>query len=348
VSYYHPGFAITPYRLKYEGTFMNKNKRIFNTLLAGILTLLFGVNAFAQAWPTRSTIRIVVPYPPGGASDVTARLLAMKLTDSLKQSVVVENKPGANGILALESVAKSPADGYTLLMANLGPNAINAGVYQKLPYDSIKDFTPITLTSVVPLVILVTNSMPVKTMPELIAYAKANPTKLSFASAGNGAANHLAGEMIKSMAGIQMTHIPYKGDSPGMPDVISGTVSMMFPTIIAGMPNIKSGSMRPIAVTGAKRSSSLPDIPTVSESGIPGFEAVSWGGVMGPAGMPADIVKRLNTEIIRILKLPDISEKMTSLGADIVGSSPEEFDKYLRAEISKWGKVARENNIRLD
>ncbi|MEY3777017.1 MAG: hypothetical protein RIR83_1059 [Pseudomonadota bacterium] len=312
---------------------MNKNTRIFNTLLAGILTLLFGVNAFAQAWPTRSTIRIVVPYPPGGASDVTARLLAMKLTDSLKQSVVVENKPGANGILALESVAKSPADGYTLLMANLGP---------------IKDFTPITLTSVVPLVILVTNSMPVKTMPELIAYAKANPTKLSFASAGNGAANHLAGEMIKSMAGIQMTHIPYKGDSPGMPDVISGTVSMMFPTIIAGMPNIKSGSMRPIAVTGAKRSSSLPDIPTVSESGIPGFEAVSWGGVMGPAGMPADIVKRLNTEIIRILKLPDISERMTSLGADIVGSSPEEFDKYLRAEISKWGKVARENNIRLD
>jgi tripartite-type tricarboxylate transporter receptor subunit TctC len=327
---------------------MNKHTRISHIVLAGILTLFFGVSAFAQAWPARSTIRIVVPYPPGGASDVTARLLAMKMTESLKQSVVVENKPGANGILALESVAKSPADGYTLLMANLGPNAINAGVYQKLPYDSVKDFTPITLTSVVPLVILVTNSLPVKTMPELISYAKANPTKLSFASAGNGAANHLAGEMIKSMAGIQMTHIPYKGDSPGMPDVISGTVSMMFPTIIAGMPNVKSGSMRPIAVTGAKRSSSLPDIPTVSESGIPGFEAVSWGGVMGPAGMPADIVKRLNAEIIRILKLPDISEKMNSLGADIVGSSPEEFDKYLRAEISKWGKVARENNIRLD
>jgi tripartite-type tricarboxylate transporter receptor subunit TctC len=327
---------------------MNKHTRTVHIFLAGILTLFLGVSAFAQAWPARSTIRIVVPYPPGGASDVTARLLAMKMTESLKQSVVVENKPGANGILALESVAKSPADGYTLLMANLGPNAINAGVYQKLPYDSVKDFTPITLTSVVPLVILVTNSLPVKTMPELISYAKANPTKLSFASAGNGAANHLAGEMIKSMAGIQMTHIPYKGDSPGMPDVISGTVSMMFPTIIAGMPNVKSGSMRPIAVTGAKRSSSLPDIPTVSESGIPGFEAVSWGGVMGPAGMPADIVKRLNAEIIRILKLPDISEKMSSLGADIVGSSPEEFDKYLRAEISKWGKVARENNIRLD
>ncbi|MFM9991186.1 MAG: Bug family tripartite tricarboxylate transporter substrate binding protein [Burkholderiaceae bacterium] len=327
---------------------MNRLIRIFIVTLAGLSSFLSGASAHAQAWPSRSTIRILIPYPPGGASDVTARLLALKLTESLKQSVVVENKPGANGILALESVAKSPADGYTLLMANLGPNAINAAVYQKLPYDSLKDFTPITLTSVVPLVILVTNSLPVKTMPELIAYAKANPNKLSFASAGNGSANHLAGEMIKGATGVQMTHIPYKGDAPGMPDVISGTVSMMFPTIIGGMPNIKSGSMRPIAVTSAKRSSSLPDIPTVSESGIPGFEAVSWGGVMGPAGLPSDIVKRLNTEIIRILKMPDIAEKMTSLGADIVGSSPEEFDKYLRAEIAKWGKVARENNIRLD
>ena len=327
---------------------MNRLIRIFIVTLAGLSTFLSGASAHAQAWPSRSTIRILIPYPPGGASDVTARLLALKLTESLKQSVVVENKPGANGILALESVAKSPADGYTLLMANLGPNAINAAVYQKLPYDSVKDFTPITLTSVVPLVILVTNSLPVKTMPELIAYAKANPNKLSFASAGNGSANHLAGEMIKGATGVQMTHIPYKGDAPGMPDVISGTVSMMFPTIIGGMPNIKSGSMRPIAVTSAKRSSSLPDIPTVSESGIPGFEAVSWGGVMGPAGLPSDIVKRLNTEITRILKMPDIAEKMTSLGADIVGSSPEEFDKYLRAEIAKWGKVARENNIRLD
>jgi tripartite-type tricarboxylate transporter receptor subunit TctC len=327
---------------------MKKNTRIGIIFLTGFMTIFSGVSAFAQAWPARTTIRIVVPYPPGGASDVTARLLAMKLTDSLKQSVVVENKPGANGILALELVAKSPADGYTLLMANLGPNAINAGVYQKLPYDSVKDFTPIILTTVVPLVVLVTNSLPVKNMRELISYAKANPTKLTFASAGNGASNHLAGEMIKSMAGIEMTHVPYKGDSPGMPDVISGTVSMMFPTIIAGMPSVKSGSMRPIAVTGAKRSSSLPDIPTVSESGIPGFEAVSWGGVMGPAGMPADIVKRLNVEIIRILKLPDIAERLSSMGADIVGSSPEEFDKYLRAEISKWGQVARENNIRLD
>jgi len=305
-------------------------------------------SAWAQSWPTKGTIKIVIPYPPGGASDVTARVLANKLTESLKQSVVVENKPGANGIVALESVAKSAPDGYTLLMANLGPNAINPGLYAKLPYDPIKDFTPITLTSVVPLVVLVTNSLPVKTMPELIAYAKANPGKLSYASAGNGAANHLAGEMIKAMAGVQMTHVPYKGDTPGMPDVISGTVSMMFPTIIAGMPNIRSGSMRPIAVTGLRRSSSLPDLPTVNEAGIAGFDAVSWGGVMGPGGLPADIVQRLNTEIVRILKQPDVAEKLSSLGADIVGSTPEEFDRYLKAEIAKWGKVARDNNIRLD
>ena len=323
---------------------------LFTRRVAWLLSaaLLVCSSAWAQTWPTKGTIKIVIPYPPGGASDVTARVLANKLTESLKQSVVVENKPGANGIVALESVAKSAPDGYTLLMANLGPNAINPGLYAKLPYDPIKDFTPITLTSVVPLVVLVTNSLPVKTMPELIAYAKANPSKLSYASAGNGAANHLAGEMIKAMAGVQMTHVPYKGDSPGMPDVISGTVSMMFPTIIAGMPNIRSGSMRPIAVTGLRRSSSLPELPTVNEAGIPGFDAVSWGGVMGPGGLPADIVQRLNTEIVRILKQPDVSEKLSSLGADIVGSTPEEFDRYLKAEIAKWGKVARDNNIRLD
>ncbi len=303
---------------------------------------------FAQAWPTRGTIKIVVPYPPGGASDVTARLLALKLTDILKQNVVVENKPGANGILALESVAKSPPDGYTLLMANLGPNAINAAIYKKLPYDSVKDFTPIILTTVVPLVVLVTPSLPVKNMQELIAYGKANPTKLTFASAGNGASNHLAGEMMKAMAGFQMTHVPFKGDAPGMPAVISGEVSMMFPTLIAGMPNIKSGMMRPIAVTGAKRSSSLPDMPTISESGIPGFEAASWGGVMGPAGLPTEIVNKLNADIIKILKMPDVAEKLSGLGAEIVGSTPQEFDLYLKNEIQKWGKVARDNNIQLD
>jgi len=314
----------------------------------GLAAACAGFAAAAQDWPARQQIRFVVPYPPGGASDVTARLLGAKLTEALNQAVVVDNRPGANGIIALENVAKSDPDGYTLLMANLGPNAINAAIYSKLPFDPIKDFTPITLTTVVPLVVLVNPSLPIHSMGDLIAQAKAAPNQLSFASAGTGAANHLAGEMMKSMAGIQMLHVPYKGDTPSIQDVIAGNVSMMFPTLIGGMPLIDSGKLRPIAVTSIKRAPALPKLPTVAESGIPDFDAVSWGGVMGPAGMPPEIVQRLNAEIVKILKMPDVQEKLAGLGAQIVASSPDDFAKYLKAEIDKWGKVARESNIRLD
>jgi tripartite-type tricarboxylate transporter receptor subunit TctC len=325
-----------------------KFRTIIHQITFAALAAIVPLSAQAQAWPGKQPIKFVVPYPPGGASDVTARVLSVKLAEALGQSVVVENRPGANGILALDLVAKSAPDGYTILMANLGPNAINPGVYQKLPYDAIKGFTPITLTSVVPLVVLVAPTLPVKSMPELILYAKANPGKLTYASAGNGSANHLAGEMIKTMTGIQMVHVPYKGDSPAVADVSGGMVSMMFPTVVAGIPHVKSGRLRALAVTSAKRSSSMPDVPTLSEAGIPGFEAVSWGGVVGPAGLPPEIVNRLNREIVRILKMPDVAEKLSSLGADIVGSTPEEFATYLKAEIAKWGKVAHDNNIKLD
>lgn len=325
-----------------------KNSSLLKALAAVAIGVLIPLAAQAQAWPTRQPIRIVVPYPPGGASDVTARTLGAKLTESLGQSVVIENRPGANGIIALEVVAKAAPDGYTLLMANLGPNAINPGVYAKLPYDAIRDFTPITLTTVNPLVVLVTPSLPIKSMKDLIAYAKAHPNKLTFASAGNGASNHLAGEMIKSMADIKMVHVPYKGDSPGVPDVIAGNVSMMFPTLIGGMPMVKAGTLRAIAVTGDKRSAALENIPTIAESGIPNFQAVSWGGLMGPANLSPEIVARLNSEVVRILKMPDVAAKMASLGSDIVGSTPQEFATFLLAEIGKWGKVARENHIKLD
>ena len=314
----------------------------------GAASLALSAAALAQAWPTRQPIRFVVPYPPGGASDVTARLLSVKLTESLGQSFVVENRPGANGLIALENVAKAAPDGYTILMANLGPNAINPAIYRKLPYDALKDFTPITLTSVVPLVVLVAPSMPVRNMKELVAYGKAHPDKLTYASAGNGSANHLAGEMMKSMADFKMTHVPYKGDAPGLQDAIAGNVSVIFPTLIGGMPQIKAGLLRPIAVTGSKRTPAMPDLPTVAESGIPGFEAVSWGGVMGPAGLPPQIVAKLNTEIVRILKMPDIAAKLSSMGADIQGPTPEEFALYLKTEVAKWGKVAHDNNIVLD
>jgi tripartite-type tricarboxylate transporter receptor subunit TctC len=311
-------------------------------------TLTLPLFAHAQAWPTRQPIRFAIPYPPGGASDVTARILGAKLSESLGQSVVIENRPGANGIIALESVAKAGADGYTLLMANLGPNAINPVVYSKLPYDAIKDFAPITLTSVVPQIVVVAPALPVKSVQELIAYARANAGKLAFASAGNGASNHLSGELFNAMAGIKMVHVPYKGDAPGLTDVMSGAVGVAFPTAVAAMPNVKAGRLRAIAVTSAKRIPSLPDVPTVAEAGLTGYEAVSWGGVMAPAGTPPEIINRFNLEINRILKLPDVAEKLSSLGAEIVGSTPEEFATYLKAEIVKWGKVARDNNVKLD
>ena len=303
--------------------------------------------AHAQAWPTKQPVKFVIPYPPGGASDVTARVLAQKLGESLKQAFVVENKPGANGIIALESVARSAPDGYTILMANLGPNAINPVVYQKLPYDAIKDFAPITLTSIVPQILVVSPHLPIKSVPELIAYMKANPGKLTFASAGNGASNHLSGELFNGMAGIKMRHVPYKGDTPAMTDVISGQVDVMFPTAIAAMPHVKSGRLRAIGATSSKRIPSLPDVPAVAET-IPGFEAVSWGGVMAPAGTPPEVIRTLNSEINRILRMPDVMEKLQGLGAEIVGSTPEEFATYLRNEIAKWGKVARENEVKLD
>jgi tripartite-type tricarboxylate transporter receptor subunit TctC len=323
-------------------------RSIFRYLAAALVAALaIPLAAQTQGWPTRQAIKFVVVYPPGGASDVTARLIGAKLTESLGQSVVIENKPGANGILAMEYVAKSAPDGYTLLMANLGPNAINPVVYKKLPYDAIKDYAAITLTTIVPQIVVVTPTLPIKSIAELIAHAKANPDKVTFASAGNGASNHLSGELLNAMAGIKMQHIPYKGDAPSIVDVMSGTVNVALPTAVAVMSQVKSGKLRAIAVTSAKRLPSLPDVPTVAET-LPGYEAVSWGGVMAPAGTPPEIIAKLNSEINRIIRLPDVSEKLQGLGAEIVGSTPEEFDRYVKAEIAKWGKVARDNNVTLD
>ena len=316
-------------------------------LIGLVAALALPLGAFAQAWPTKMPIKFVVVYPPGGASDVTARILAAKLTESLGQSVIVENKPGANGIIATDYVAKSAPDGYTILMANLGPNAINPAVYKKLPYDAVKDFAPITLTTIVPQIVVVNPALPIRTPAELIAYSKANPTKVTFGSAGNGASNHLSGELFNAMAGIKMMHVPYKGDSPSIVDVMSGTLDVALPTAIAVMNQVKAGKVRGIAVTGTKRLASLPDVPTVAET-LPGYEAVSWGGVMAPAGTPPEIVGRLNAEINRILKMPDVAEKLEALGAIIVGSTPEEFGAYVKSEIAKWGKVAHDNNVTLE
>ena len=326
---------------------MNPFTNIIRNAALSLAVFIFPLVANAQAWPTKQTIKFIVVYPAGGASDVTARLIATKLSESIGQSVVVENKPGANGIIATEYVAKAAPDGYTLLMANLGPNAINPVVYKKLPYDAVKDFSAVTLTTIVPQFIVVAPTQPINSLADLIAYAKANPGKVTFASAGNGASNHLSGELFNAMAGIKMEHVPYKGDAPGLVDVISGQVTVALPTAIAAAPFIRSGQLRALAVTSNKRLPSFPDIPTVAET-IPGFESVSWGGVMVPAGTPPAIIDRLNSEILKILKMPDVAEKLKSYGAETVGSTPKQFDAYVKSEIAKWGKVARDNNVTLD
>jgi tripartite-type tricarboxylate transporter receptor subunit TctC len=322
------------------------NIRIWSIFGAALL-LLFAGAAAAQPYPGKP-IRFVIPYPPGGASDVTARLLGVKMTETWGQQVVIDNRPGANGIIALELVAKAPSDGYTILMANLGPNAINPAVYSKLPYDAEKSFATVTLTTIVPQVIVANAGIGVTGLAQMIAAAKAKPGQFKYGNGGNGSANHLAMEMLKGMAGVDIIAVPYKGDAPALADVMGGQIQFALPTVLAAITHIKAGRLKAVAVTPKKRVPSLPEVATVAESGFPDYESVSWGGVMAPAGTPKAVIDRLNTEILRILKLPDIRDKLSALGADIVGSTPEEFAKYLRDEITKWRRVAKQANVRLD
>jgi tripartite-type tricarboxylate transporter receptor subunit TctC len=316
-------------------------------LLIVLCVLLAPGFAAAQDYPAKP-IRIVIPYPPGGASDLTARLLGQKMAEAWGQQVIPDNRPGANGIVALEHVAKSAPDGYTLLLANLGPNAINPAVYAKLPYDPVKDFSTITLTTLVPQVLVASPALEAKNIAELVALARANPGKINYGTGGNGSANHLAVELMASIAGVKFTAVPYKGDAPAMADAISGQVSMTLPTVLAATPHIKSGKLRPLAVTTKARVSSLPDVPTMQEAGIAGYESVSWGGLMAPAGTPPAIINKLHAEFARILKLPDVAERMEALGSTIVGSGPAEFSAFLQAEIRKWDAVAKKAGIRLE
>jgi len=310
--------------------------------------LCSGQAAIAKDWPTQP-IRIVLPYPPGGASDVTARLLGMKMGQAWETTVVIENRPGANGIIANEAAAKSPADGYTILMANLGPNAINPAVYAKLPYDTAKDFAPVILTTIVPLVIVTAADSPAKSLAQLIALAKEKPGQVTFGSAGNGAGSHLAGELLAVTTGAKMLHVPYKGDAPAITDVMGGQLTIALPTALAGVPHVKSGKLRALAVTSSKRIASLPDVPTVNEAlGISGYEAVSWGGLMVPTGTPAAVIAKINAETNKALQMPDVKVKLMALGAEIVGGTPEAFDTFLRAELIKWKKVAEGAKIHLE
>jgi tripartite-type tricarboxylate transporter receptor subunit TctC len=308
----------------------------------------FVAPAYGQdAFPAKP-VRVVVPYPPGGASDITARLLAQKLSEIWGQQVVVDNRPGANGIVALEHVAKQPADGYTLLFANLGPNAINPAVYAKLPYDAIKDFTPITLTTLVPQVLVASPSLEAKTLKEVIDYAKANPGKLNYGTGGNGSANHLGVELVAMTMGVQFTAVPYKGDAQAMTDTISGQVAMSMPTVPAALPQIRAGKLRPLAVGTRVRVAALPDVPTMAEAGVAGYDASSWGGVMGPGGMSAALAAKIHADLARALASPDVAEKLAAQGATVVGDGPADFARFLSDEIRKWDRVAKKANIRVE
>ncbi len=309
----------------------------------------FAALAPAQtAFPTKP-IRIVVPFPAGGATDILARAVAQKLTETTGQSVVVDNRPGAGGNIGAELVAKSPPDGYTLLMGTVGTHAINPSLYPKMPYDHVKDFAPVILVAGVPNVLVVNPSLPVNSVQELIAYGKANPGKLNFASSGAGTSIHLSGELFKTMTGVQMTHVPYKGSSPALTDLIGGQVQLMFDNLPPSLPHIKAGKLRALAVTSAQRALALPDVPTVAEAGLPGFEASSWFGLLAPAGTPKDAIAKINGEVAKWLATPEAKEKLASQGAIVApGLAPEDFAQHIAAETAKWQKVVKDSGAKVE
>ena len=302
--------------------------------------------AAAQSYPDHP-VRFVVPYPPGGATDIIARGLAQKLTDSLKQQFVVDNRGGAGQVIGTDIVAKSAPNGYAILLASV-THSINPSLQPKLPYDSVKDFSPVTLVGSGPNVLVVHPSVPARSMAEFVTLLKANPGKYNYASSGNGSGGHLATELFKSMAGVEMNHIPYKGNGPATVDILAGQVPIMFTSTAPMLPHMRAGKLRGLATSGASRSSATPDLPTIAESGFPGYEASLWYGILAPAGTPQAVIKVLNTKIIEVLRAPDIRERFTGLGIGIAGSTPEHLDKHLRSELAKWAKVIKTAKIRLE
>ena len=312
-----------------------------------LATLLLPSTPFAQAYPSRP-VRWIVPYAAGGSADTRARQIAHELTKLWGQPFVIENKPGAGAVPGTDLIAKAAPDGYTIGMGNLAPLAVNPTLFRSLPYDPIKDVAPIVLLERGPLVLMVHLSLPVKSVAELTALAKAKPGTLSFASSGNGGSHHLSGEMYKAMAGIDMVHIPYKGGAPAASDLMGGHVSMMFELMYSAMPALKSGKVRPLAVTSAQRLSVLPDVPTMAEAGLPGFESSNWQGIIAPAATPRAIVARINADTLAVLNMPEVRDKIIAQGNQVGGGTPEEFGALIRSETTKWGKVVREAGVRAD
>jgi len=312
-----------------------------------LLVLIIATAASAQSYPDKS-VRMVVPFAAGaGSNDIMARLVAQKLSDALGQQFVVDNRPGASGIIGTDIVAKAPPDGYTVLMMSL-TFTVNPSLFSKLPYDTVRDPIPVTMVASAPLMLVVHPSVPAKSVTEFIAYAKANPGKLNFGSGGPGTTPHLAGEMIKTMAGIQVTHIPYKGGAPALTDLVAGQIQFMCENIPGTLPFAKAGKLRALAVTDLKRSPLLPELPTLDEAGLKGYQIVGWNGLFVPAGTPQPIVNRLNAEVVKALALPDVKDRLATLGADAVGDTPQHFAVFIKAEIPKWAKVVKDAGLKIE
>ncbi len=320
-------------------------------LTAGLLTLLvLAIAPLAHAqddYPNR-TVRIIVPFAPGGSTDVVARILADKLGTELKQSFVVENRSGAGGNIGADAVAKASPDGYTLLMGTTGVLAINKYLYKDMSFDPERDFVPVSYTSLITNILVVNPQVPAKTVGELVALARAKPGALTFASSGAGSSTHLSAELFKSMAGVDILHVPYKGSSQAITDLMGGQVTMLFDNAPSSIPFVEQGKLRALAVTSTKRLPNLPDVPTLDEAGVKGYESLSWSGIMAPAGTPKRVIDKLNAAIEKILRDPDVKQRFASLGVEPVGGPPEAFSRHIRAESEKWARVVKTANITLN
>lgn len=317
------------------------------TPLALAAALLASMPAGAQNYPQKS-VRVLVPYTAGGAGDIFARTLAQKLTESLGQQFVVDNRPGANGIIGMELAAKSPPDGYVIVMGNSAPMVLNPGLYPKLPYDPVRDFAPVIQGTTYSYLLIMHPSLPARTIDEFVALARARPGQLQYGSSGLGGANHLAGEMLKRAANIDIVHVPFKGSAPALADTVAGHVPMMFDPIVTTMPQLKAGKVRALAFTGARRATQLPDTPALAEK-FPGFEVTSWQSLLAPAGTPRPVIDRLYQESAKVLKLPDVVERLATQGGnELVATPPDAFAATIRKELAQYAKIIKEANIRIE
>lgn len=321
-------------------------RRLLKASGAALATWALPFAVIADNYPSKP-IRLIVPYPPGGPTDVLGRIVAARLGEKLGQPLVVENRPGASGMIGAGQVASAPGDGYTLLV-NASIHVINPSLYAQTKYDAIADFAPISNIADVPLVLVVSPKLPVRTVKELIAQAKAANPPLSFASSGNGAAPHLAGEAFKIAAGVDMLHVPYKGSSPALTDLIGSQVQLMFDSLPSSLPFVKAGTLRAVAVTTGRRIPALPDVPTIAESGLPGFDISTWYGMWAPASTPKDLVQRLSSEIAAIVRQPEVREQLAALGADPVGNTPDQFAAFTKSELAKWAAIVKRSGAKVE